>query len=96
MADYQLTENESVVLRTADGTSIPDDPANTDYMAYTQWLDDGGVPDPYVPPEIPPPEPTNEQLVLVDHENRLRSFEGLPPLTAEDFINKMAHPVRDP
>ena len=95
MAEYQLTATDSIV-RTADGACIPPDPANADYAEYLEWVEAGGVPDPYVEPEPAPAVPTNEQLVLVDHENRLRSFEGLPPLTAADFINKMAHPVRDP
>jgi hypothetical protein len=49
MADYQLTAGTSVI-RTADGACIPSDPANSDWAEYQQWLTDGGVPDPYVPP----------------------------------------------
>jgi hypothetical protein len=87
MADYQLTITDSII-RTADGACIPSDPANRDYVEYLKWVEDGGVPDPYVPPELPPPPPpTSEQLVLFDHENRLRTFEGEPPLTYEDFRN---------
>jgi hypothetical protein len=52
MADYQLTETEAVI-RTVDQAWIPGDPANRDYAEYLQWLEDGGVPDPYVkPPKI--------------------------------------------
>jgi hypothetical protein len=89
MADYQLTATESSVIRTADGAWIPNDPANRDWVEYQQWLEDGGVPDPYVEP--PPPEPappTPEQEVLFDHENRLRSMEGQPPLTQEEFASQ--------
>lgn len=50
MADYQLTVIDDVVIRTADSASIPPDPANRDYAEYLAWLEDGGVPDPYVPP----------------------------------------------
>ena len=86
MADYQLTENEHTVIRTEDGACIPDDPANRDYAEYLQWCEDGGVADPYVPPEIPPPEPTEEDQLLYDHENRLRSLEGQPPLALDEFM----------
>jgi len=89
MSEYQLTATESVI-RTADGAYIPNDPANRDYAEYLAWVEDGGVPDPYVEP--PPPEPAPpgpEVTVLYDHENRLRAVEGTPPLTLEDFITHM-------
>ena len=88
MADYQLTATD-VVIRTEDNASIPADPANRDYAEYQQWLADGGVPDPYVPPEPAPPEPQPETTLLYDHENRLRLLEGVPPLTLQDFFTKM-------
>jgi hypothetical protein len=53
------------------------------------WIDGGGVPDPYVPPEPVPPEPTAEQSVLYDHENRIRAQEGAPPLSMADFVQRM-------
>ena len=86
MADYQLTATDSTVIRTADGACIPNDPANRDWVEYQKWLADGGVPDPYVePPPPPPPEPSIEDEVLYDHENRIRDLEGQPPLSLEDF-----------
>jgi hypothetical protein len=38
--------NKSVIKTNEDGstTSIPFDPANTDYQQYLKWLDEGGVP----------------------------------------------------
>jgi len=46
---YQLLNNMSgvatAVLRS-DGTSIPFDPANTDYQAYLEWLAAGNTPEP--------------------------------------------------
>ena len=32
------------VLRQADNVCIPFDPANTDYQAYLQWLEEGNTP----------------------------------------------------
>jgi hypothetical protein len=87
MADYQLTATD-IVVRAEDGAHIPNDPANRDRAEYEQWLADGGVPDPYVPPEPVPPEPAPEDVVLYDHENRLRSLEGQPLLTIGDFLSK--------
>ena len=53
MAEYQLTATNAVVIRTADGASIPNDPANRDWQEYQKWLAAGGVPDPYVkPPKV--------------------------------------------
>ena len=82
MADYQLTAIDSV-LRTADGAYIPNDPANRDWVEYQAWLADGGVPDPYVPP----PAPTAPQAddIMFDHENRIRTLEGQPLLSMEEF-----------
>lgn len=86
MADYQLTATESSVIRTEDNACIPNDPANRDWMNYQAWLEDGGVPDPYVEPEAPPPSPSEETMVLFDHENRIRVIEGEPPLDITDFL----------
>ena len=52
-----------------------------------------GVYTPPAQPEPPPltkPSPSSETIVLCDHENRLRSLEGQPPLTLGDFIAKAA------
>lgn len=47
MAEYQLTPTD-IVVRTADGAIIPNDPGNRDWQEYQQWLADGGTPDPHV------------------------------------------------
>ncbi|WP_035690225.1 hypothetical protein [Bradyrhizobium elkanii] len=52
MADYQLTATD-IVIRTADGAYIPNDPANRDWQEYQDWLAAGGVPDPVKPPINP-------------------------------------------
>ena len=87
MAEYQLTSGTEVI-RTKDGATIPNDPANRDRAEYDEWLADGGVPDPYVPPPDVPLEPKPETSLLYDHENRLRAIEGVPPLTLADFVAK--------
>jgi len=88
MAEYQLTATETVI-RAADGACIPNDPANRDWVEYQAWLEDGNTPDPYVPPEPTPPQASSETALLYDHENRLRTLEGQPPLSIADFINGM-------
>jgi hypothetical protein len=49
---YQLTTGETI-LRTTDGAFIPPDPANTDYAAYLQWVEQGGTPEPAPAPPAP-------------------------------------------
>jgi hypothetical protein len=85
MAEYQLTATDSVI-RTEDGACIPNDPVNRDRAEYDEWLEEGGVPDPYVPPPPVPPEPSTGQTVLYEHENRIRALEGQPPLSLGDFV----------
>ena len=47
---YKLTDNTSI-LRIEDNASIPDDPANSDYAEYLEWVEEGNTPDAYVAPE---------------------------------------------
>lgn len=82
MADYQLTATD-IVIRTADSAHIPNDPANGDRIEYDKWLDAGNVPDPAA--SVVLPTPAASTAVLFNHENRLRTFEGVPPITLGDF-----------
>ena len=34
------------VVERSDGALVPFDPANTDYVAYLKWLEEGNVPEP--------------------------------------------------
>lgn len=47
---YRLAPSDygspSSVMRLEDMTSIPFDPANTDYQEYLKWLDEGNTPEP--------------------------------------------------
>jgi hypothetical protein len=47
---YRLLSNSYgvaplAVLRLSDNTSIPFDPANTDYQEYLKWLEAGNTPE---------------------------------------------------
>ena len=66
---YQLTTGNTI-LRLADNASIPFDPANTDYSAYLQWVEQGGTPEPAPipvdPVELTPAEKLAASGLTVD------------------------------
>ena len=39
---YKLTDSETII-RISDGASIPNDPDNTDYAEYLEWVADGNT-----------------------------------------------------
>ena len=39
---YKLTDTETII-RLADGAFIPNDPANTDYAEYLEWVEAGNT-----------------------------------------------------
>ena len=41
---YKLTQQSNIVHRLSDNAYIPFDPANIDYVAYLDWLAEGGIP----------------------------------------------------
>jgi hypothetical protein len=46
MAEYKLTLDPNLVIRTSDNANIPNDPDNSDWKIYQEWLAAGNVPDP--------------------------------------------------
>jgi hypothetical protein len=88
MGKYRFGYTNEIIIRD-DGVFIPDDPTDPDWAEYRAWVDGGGVPDPYVPPEPVPPQATEGQTLAFDHENRIRALEGQPPLSLGDFVDKM-------
>lgn len=73
---YQAS-NDGMLVRLADGASIPHDPENRDYVEYLQWLSEGNEPEPADLPPAPPLQtkfssveflelfPEEEQLAVV-------------------------------
>ena len=75
-------KNEFIVIRTTDGSSIPADPANSDYAAYLRWLSEGNTPE---PADVPPPPTVQDELNALDAENMLtqRNLREFILLTTE-------------
>lgn len=44
IANIDGTINESMILRLPDRAGIPNDPQNTDWQAYQEWLAAGNTP----------------------------------------------------
>jgi hypothetical protein len=59
---YKLT-NTTTIIRIADKSSIPNDPANTDYAAYLEWLEEGNTPE----AADVPPAPTYQEKRVAEY-----------------------------
>ena len=59
---YKLTDNTSI-LRIEDNASIPNDPANSDYAEYLEWVEEGNTP---TPADVPP-DPTYKELRAAEY-----------------------------
>ena len=87
---YQLTTGTSI-KRFSDGATIPNDPGNTDYAAYLEWLAADNTPEPAPAPPPPPPSYTAFWDALlastVYGSIRTQSMASLPMNTlATEFI----------
>lgn len=87
MTDYVLTST-SAVLRKSDQAFIPDDPANSDWREYLDWLAAGGVPDPYI--ASPPPK-----LVASARQVRLALNQIGLRQAIEDYVASQGDDVKD-
>ena len=58
---YQLTIGTSI-KRLSDSAFIPNDPGNTDYREYLDWLAAGNTPEPAPIPPTPPVLTTEQKL----------------------------------
>ena len=74
------------------GHSIINDTDNPMAIGGT-FIDEVYTPPVLPPAELPPPEPAPEDVLLYDHENRLRAIEGAPPLTLGEFFAKATAPA---
>ena len=59
---YKLTDNTSII-RILDGANIPNDPANSDYAAYLEWVEEGNTPE----AADVPPDPTYKELRAAEY-----------------------------
>jgi hypothetical protein len=59
---YKLTDNTSII-RILDGANIPNDPANSDYAAYLEWVEEGNTPE----AADVPPAPTYKELRAAEY-----------------------------
>jgi len=71
MAKYRLAGGPGAmpgsVIRD-DGASIPPAPGNCDWAEFQQWLAQGNVPDPYVPPS-PPADDARLDTIAADPDS---------------------------
>lgn len=86
MADYKLTATRAV-FRTSDNAAIPNDPLNSDWRDYQDWLAAGGVPD--------PADPISELAIIVSpYQARVALLNANLLDTVEGAINTKGGAVK--
>jgi hypothetical protein len=92
---------DDIYAPQADGKRNPTIPASAVEISEATWKVlfsnslaryNNGVITYIDPPVVPPAPPSPLYVVMLDHENRIRSQEGAPPLTMADFVDKMSAP----
>ncbi len=59
---YKLTDN-TTIFRIEDNASIPADPANSDYIEYLEWVEEGNTAE----AADVPPDPTYKELRAAEY-----------------------------
>jgi hypothetical protein len=79
-----VDNKELVVMRTLENGDV--DSRSINDWEVQQYIADGGIIDPYVPPKPTPQPLSTDEIVFFNHENRIRAIEGKEPVSVKDFF----------
>lgn len=94
---YTITK-DGVISRDSDGASIPKHPGNRDYREYQAWIVEGHTPKVEQPedPDVVRTRDADSRLSQAENrvifkalfklENRVRTLEGEPLISAKDYV----------
>jgi len=86
---YKLTSSNTTVQRLTDNAFIPFDGGNRDYQEYLQWLEEGNIPEPYIPPPPPVPQSITRRQCAIE----LRERTLITPLEALNMTKTATPPA---
>lgn len=88
---YKLTNNG--VLRVNDGSNIPSDLKNKDWVEYQKWLSDGNTP----LPKDPAPPPTQDELdaTAAKTYGKLAALKGMTPAQVQAWVDANVSTLAD-